>query len=530
MPHVKTALLSVYDKTGLIPFAHRLAAQSIRLISTGGTAQILREAGIEVEEVEDITGFPEMMEGRVKTLHPHIHGGILARRDREAHIKAAAEHNISMIDMVVLNLYPFADMIKAGEESATCIEMIDIGGPAMLRAAAKNHAFVTIVTDPRDYEDIAHEIESQKSISGQKRKTLACKAFHLTAQYDALIATWLGRQDEHGDEGEAHAAMPDILSIHVPKTASLRYGENPHQSAATYLRDKTMPSILSARQIQGKALSYNNINDGDVAFRLVGQFDEPAVVIVKHANPCGVAMGEDLVMAWQGALSTDPISAFGGIVACNRKLDEAVAKQLSKQFIEVIIAPDATEEALRVLGEKPNLRVLLTGQMPAQQTPYLHVKSILGGYLVQSSDIAQITASDLKLVTHKKPNAQHIKDMLMAWKIAQYVKSNAIIYVKEGVCAGIGAGQMSRVDSCRLATQKAIEAAKYHGWDTPRTQGGVLASDAFFPFADGVQEAIKGGVQAIIQPGGSKRDDEVIQAANEAGIAMVFTGIRHFNH
>ena len=523
---IKTALLSVSDKTGLIAFATRLAELNITLLSTGGTATALRQAGLEVTDVSSVTGFPEIMDGRVKTLHPHIHGGILARRDKAAHMDALDEHAIGSVDMIVANLYPFAQTIASGADFETSVENIDIGGPAMIRAAAKNHPFVTVVTDPDDYAKLADALKQQGAVDAATRRQLAKKAFAKTAAYDQIIADWLTAHCAEDEAGE----KTETLVISARKTLNLRYGENPHQTAGLYAHASDEASVVKARQIQGKDLSYNNINDTDAALRLVSEFSEPAIAIIKHANPCGVAVAASLGAAWEHALAADPVSAFGGIVACNRQLDRQAAEAVSSIFTEVVIAPDADDEALAVLKAKRNLRVLLTGQMPDPEQTGLQIKSVLGGYLVQSRDNGQITKDDLNIVTKVQPTDAQIDDMLTAWKIAKHVKSNAIIYVKDGISAGIGAGQMSRVDSCRLAAQKAKDMADHHGWEAPRTIGSVVASDAFFPFADGLMSAIEAGAVAVIQPGGSVRDDEVIAAADDAGIAMAFTGMRHFNH
>ena len=523
---VKTALLSVSDKSGLTEFASRLAGLGITLLSTGGTAKALREAGLAVTDVSEVTGFPEIMDGRVKTLHPKIHGGLLAKRDDAAHQNAAATHDISMIDLVVINLYPFAETLRSGSDFDRCIENIDIGGPAMVRASAKNHAFVSIVSNPKDYQAVATQLETDGHVPADMRQELARKAFAMTASYDQMIAEWLLTQSPQTDPLE----MPATLSLSAPRILSLRYGENPHQRAGIYQTDADAPSVLSAEQIQGKALSYNNVNDTDAALRLVSEFDAPAIAIIKHANPCGVAVAEDPVTAWHHALAADPVSAFGGIVACNRTLDGALASEVSSIFTEVVIAPDADEAARELLAKKSNLRLLLTKTLPDPAASEMAVKSVLGGYLVQDRDNGQISQTDLEFVTRIQPSEAQIKDMLIAWKIAKHVKSNAIVYVKDGISAGIGAGQMSRVDSCRIAAQKASDMAEKHGWTAPRTQGSVVASDAFFPFADGLLTAIEAGAQAVIQPGGSMRDAEVIAAADEAGIAMAFTGMRHFNH
>lgn len=523
---IRTALLSVSDKTGLVDFAARLAILNIRLLSTGGTAAALRQAGLEVTDVSQVTGFPEIMDGRVKTLHPHIHAAILARRDKSEHLHALNKHNITPVDMIVANLYPFAQTVAAGAEFETCVEKIDIGGPAMIRAGAKNHLFVSVVTDPADYDVVALALESDGTVDAETRQRLAQKAFQQTADYDQMIAEWLIRKTQKTQPKQAG----DRLNLSGKKTLDLRYGENPHQTAGLYASQKREPSVVQAHQIQGKALSYNNINDTDAALRLVSEFSEPAIAIIKHANPCGVAVADTLAAAWEHALAADPVSAFGGIVASNRTMDQTAATAISSIFTEVVVAPDADAGALSVLAAKNNLRVLLTGQMPNPAAEGLQVKSVLGGYLVQSRDNGQLTDADLTIVTKIKPTDAQLKDMLTAWKIAKHVKSNAIVYVKDGVSAGIGAGQMSRIDSCYLAAQKANQMAKHHGWDRPRTRGSVVASDAFFPFSDGLQVAIEAGAVAVIQPGGSIRDEEVIAAADKAGIAMAFTGMRHFNH
>ncbi len=524
---VKTALLSVSDKTGLTEFATQLQAQGITLISTGGTARTLREAGLDITDVSEITGFPEIMDGRVKTLHPKIHGGLLAKREKEEHLAAALAHDIGLIDLVVVNLYPFAQTLASGADFDSCIENIDIGGPAMVRASAKNHRHVTIVTDPADYQEIASQIETHRAVSAQMRQKLALKAFKMTAQYDQMIADWL---DQQQPDRAGSVEMPHRLVISAPHISSLRYGENPHQQAAIYSDNTQEPSVLSARQIQGKALSYNNINDTDAALRLVAEFQQPAIAIIKHANPCGVAVGQDLIQIWKQALAADPVSAFGGIVAVNQPIDEKLATLITAIFTEVVIAPDADDAAKKAFSAKPNLRLLLTGKMPNPNARNQVIKSVLGGYLVQSRDNGQISRDDLKIVTKIAPTEKQIDDMLTAWKIAKHVKSNAIVYVKDGVSAGIGAGQMSRVDSCRIAAEKARSIAEHHGWKQPQTIDSVVASDAFFPFADGLYQAIEAGARAVIQPGGSMRDDEVIAAADEAGIAMALTGMRHFNH
>ncbi len=522
---IKTALISVSDKTGIVEFAQFLASRKVKLLSTGGTAKTLRDAGLDVVDVSQVTHFPEIMDGRVKTLHPRIHGGILARRDNQAHLDAMTSHDIPEIDLIVLNLYPFAQTIARTTDQNEAIENIDIGGPAMTRAAAKNHYFVGVVTDPSDYSHIQAEITHSGGLSFEMRRMLAQKAFAMTAQYDQMIASWmLGSADPNTD------ALPASLSLKAPQIQSLRYGENPHQQAAFYSLDNGVQSVAEARQLQGKALSYNNINDTDAAFKLASEFKEPTIAIIKHANPCGVATAENLTQAWKGAFEADPVSAFGGIIAANRTLDAETAQAMAAIFSEVIIAPDATEEALSVLTAKQNLRVLLTGGMLNPAQAGLAIKSVSGGLLVQSADNGQLSDDMLKVVTKKQPTASQLQDMKMAWRIAKHVKSNAIIYVKDQISAGIGAGQMSRVDSCRIAALKAQDIAAHHGWEAPRTKGSVVASDAFFPFADGLLTAIEAGAEAVIQPGGSMRDNEVIEAADEAGIAMIMTGMRHFNH
>ena len=521
---VRRALISVSDKTGLVPLGQRLAALNIHILSTGGSAKALRDAGLDVTDVSEVTGFPEIMGGRVKTLHPHIHGGLLARRDHDGDKQAMEEHGIEGIDLVIVNLYPFEATIAKGADFDEAIENIDIGGPAMIRASAKNHEYVTLVTDPADYEELLSQLEAHNGTDTAFRRQLAYKAFCRTSAYDAAINSWLSSQLENSDD------MPMQLSAIGVKKASLRYGENPHQSAAAYAIGDAVPSVLHATQIQGKALSYNNLNDTDAAFQLASEFHAPTIAIIKHANPCGVASADKLADAWKNALACDPVSAFGGIVAMNRVLDADTAQQITEIFTEVVIAPDADDAAKQIMAKKPNLRLLLTGAMGQTQDASFKFKSIAGGMLVQSQDTGIITESDLKLVTKAKPSPAQIQDMLFAWKVAKHVKSNAIIYVRDEATVGIGAGQMSRLDSCKIAAEKARRMADINGYKTPKTIGSVVASDAFFPFADGLLEAIEAGASAVIQPGGSMRDDEVIQAADEAGIAMVFTGMRHFNH
>ena len=523
---VNRALLSVSDKTGLVEFATQLVAAGVELLSTGGTARTLREAGLPVADVSSVTGFPEIMDGRVKTLHPGIHGGLLARRDKPEHLAALAEHNIELIDMLVVNLYPFAATIASGADWDTAIENIDIGGPAMTRAAAKNHDFLSVVTDPSDYDAIANSINVDGGTSLSQRRQLALKAFSHTAQYDGMISDWLRTSLSE----EAVDILPKSLSIKAPHIATLRYGENSHQQAATYSDGTSGASVLSARQLQGKALSYNNINDTDAALRLAAEFTAPTIAIIKHANPCGVASRATLKEAWSEALSADPVSAFGGIVAMNQELDAETAAEIASIFTEVIIAPTVSEAAADILSKKPNLRVLETGTMPDAGASRLVVKSVLGGYLLQTGDNGILQPSDLQVVTKLAPTEAQMQDLMFAWRVAKHVKSNAIIYARDEAIAAIGAGQMSRLDSSRIAAQKAKDMAEHHGWDAPRTIGSAVASDAFFPFADGMLAAAEAGATSVIQPGGSMRDDEVIAAADEAGLAMVFTGMRHFNH
>ncbi len=516
---IRRALLSVSDKTGLKDFARCLEAAGIEILSTGGTAKLLREANIVVTDVASVTGFPEILNGRVKTLHPKIHGGLLAQRDNADHQATMQLEAIEGIDLLVVNLYPFESTLRATQHRATLIENIDIGGPAMLRAAAKNHDFVTVICDPADYPKIAGEIGKTGETSFATRQMLAEKTFALTAAYDAAIANWM-----------ASEKLPERVSISGTRKLALRYGENPHQEAALYRSTNSRAGIGNAKQIQGKPLSYNNINDTDAAFELVAEFEAPTIAIIKHANPCGVASAANLSEAWKDALAADPVSAFGGIVAMNRLLEEQTAKAVTSTFIEVVIAPDASDAAKAIMAEKPNLRLLLTGSLPDPRESSTKVKTVGGGFLIQSRDCGIIGPDDLTIVTKRTPTAAEVKDMIFAWKVAKHVKSNAIVFVKDCSTAGVGAGQMSRVDSARIAVQKAREVATYHGWPVSRTIGSVVASDAFFPFADGLEVLVEAGTTAVMQPGGSNRDDEIIAAANEAGIAMAFTGMRHFNH
>ncbi len=520
MTPVRRALLSVSDKTGLIELARALAVHGAELLSTGGSAATLRQAGIAVTEVSAHTGFPEILDGRVKTLVPQIHGGILGRRDLPAHVEQMAAHGIAPIDLVAVNLYPFEAAVARGAGWDECVETIDIGGPALIRAAAKNHDHVAVLTDPDQYEELLAELGDGGTSAALRRK-LAASAFARTAAYDAAIAAWFA--------GQAGDTLPERLTIAATRSQALRYGENPQQQAALYLTD-ARPGVAHARQVQGRELSYNNINDADAALECVAEFSEPSVVIVKHANPCGVALGRDLADAWIRALACDPVSAFGGIIATNRVLDEAAAELMASIFTEVIAAPDATEGARRVLARKKNLRLLLTGTLPDPTSPGMTVRSVAGGLLAQMRDTGRIARADLRTVTRRAPTEAEIGDLLFAFTVCKHVKSNAIVYVKDGATVGIGAGQMSRVDSARIAGWKGEAAASAAGLPTSAVRGSVMASDAFFPFADGLQAAVDAGATAIIQPGGSIRDAEVIEAADAAGLAMVFTGMRHFRH
>jgi phosphoribosylaminoimidazolecarboxamide formyltransferase/IMP cyclohydrolase len=516
---IRRALLSVSDKTGIVDLAKGLAQHGVELVSTGGTAKALRDAGLEVRDISDLTGFPEMMDGRVKTLHPVVHGGLLAVRDDAAHVASMEEHGIGAIDLVVVNLYPFEATVAKGAERDEIIENIDIGGPSMVRSAAKNHAFVAIVTDPADYALVAGG-----STTLADRRKFAAKAYAATAAYDGMIATWFGQVDQ----GEA---FPETLAITLQRGQSLRYGENPHQSAAFYTAGGSAPrGIGQARQVQGKDLSYNNLNDADAALDLISEYRDaaPTCVIVKHANPCGVATGETLEAAYGAAFACDTVSAFGGIIALNRPLDGATARAIAGIFTEVVVAPDADEEALAIFAAKKNLRLLLTGELPDPARAGLLAKAITGGWLVQSRDGE--SNPEMKVVTKRAPSEQELADCRFAWTVAKHVKSNAIVYAKGGSTAGIGAGQMNRLESARIAAWKAKDAADKAGWGEPRTIGSAVASDAFFPFADGLLAAVEAGATAVIQPGGSIRDDEVIAAADAAGLAMVFTGVRHFRH
>jgi phosphoribosylaminoimidazolecarboxamide formyltransferase/IMP cyclohydrolase len=520
---IRRALLSVFDKTGLVDFATALAKKDIELVSTGGTARALREAGLTVIDVAEVTGAPEILDGRVKTLNPAVHGGLLARRSIPAHMAVIEEHGITPIDLLAVNLYPFEATIAKNAGYDEAVEMIDIGGPAMIRAAAKNHESVTVLTDPAQYRAVLEALEAGSGTTSLAlRKTLAGQAYARTAAYDAAIAAWFAEQ-----EGEA---LPERLTITAERQLVTRYGENPHQQAAFYRSGRSRPGVATAEQVQGKELSYNNIADADAAFELVAEFETPAIAIIKHANPCGVAVADSLAEAYQKAFICDQVSAFGGIVAANRPLDRAIAEAIAKVFTEVVIAPGADDEAREILGNKSNLRLLLTDGMPKPAEPGLMVRSVSGGLLVQGRDAETTATLDLKPVTARAPSEQEIVDLRFAFTVAKHVKSNAIVFAKDGATVGIGAGQMSRLDSVRIARSKASDAAAAIGQATPLTEGSVIASDAFFPFADGLKAALDAGAVAVIQPGGSMRDDEVIAEADSRNAAMVFTSRRHFRH
>jgi phosphoribosylaminoimidazolecarboxamide formyltransferase/IMP cyclohydrolase len=518
----RRALLSVSDKTGLIEFGRFLAARGVEILSTGGTAKALRDAGVPVKDVSDHTGFPEILDGRVKTLVPQVHGGILGRRDLAEHLAQMEAHGIAPIDLVAVNLYPFEATVAKGAAFDDCIENIDIGGPAMIRSAAKNHAHVAVLTEPAHFAEVQAEIEEAGGTRLATRRRLAAAAYARTAAYDAAISSWFAKQE--GQE------FPERLSFTGTLRQTLRYGENPHQSAAFYLDGSARPGIATARQIQGKELSYNNLNDTDAAFEALAEFADPAIVIVKHANPCGIAVAADLSSAWDRALLCDPVSAFGGIVAANRKLDATAAERITAIFTEVVIAPDADEAALAVFAKKKNLRLLLTGGLPDPAAPGMMFRSVAGGFLAQSRDAGRVSEAALKCVTKRAPSAAEMADLLFAFRVCKHVKSNAIVYAKNLATVGIGAGQMNRAESSRIAAWKSEAAAKAAGLAEPLAKGSVVASDAFFPFADGLEIAASAGATAIIQPGGSIRDNEVIEAADKAGLAMVFTGMRHFRH
>ena len=524
---VRRALLSVSDKEGLAELGKVLAARGIELVSTGGTAKALREAGLTVRDVSDVTGFPEMMDGRVKTLHPMVHGGLLAVRDEPDHAKAMEDHGIGAIDLVVVNLYPFEKTVAGGADRDTVIENIDIGGPSMVRSAAKNHRYVAIVTDPADYPALIAELDAgEGATSFDFRKQMAAKAFAATAAYDAAIASWFA----YADQG---LKFPPRRIVAAKLADSLRYGENPQQDAALYIPEGPhVMGLPQAEQVQGKELSYNNYNDANAALELVAEFagGAPAIVIVKHANPCGVAQRPSLLEAWEQALACDSVSAFGGIVASNVPLDGPTAEAICKIFTEVVVAPGADEAARAAFAKKKNLRLLVAGSLPDPASPGMTVRSVAGGYLLQGRDNGHVAKSDLRVVTKRAPSAREMDDLLFAFAVGKHVKSNAIVYVKDGATVGIGAGQMSRVDSSRIAARKSQDAAEAAGLKEALAKGSVVASDAFFPFPDGLLAAAEAGATAVIQPGGSMRDDLVIAAADEAGLAMVFTGMRHFRH
>ena len=524
---IRRALLSVSDKSGLVELASRLAKGGVELVSTGGTARALRDAGLQVRDVADVTGFPEMMDGRVKTLHPLIHGGLLAVRDDPEHAAAMEAHEIGAIDLLVSNLYPFEETVMRGADRDTVIENIDIGGPAMIRSAAKNHAYVTIVTDPADYAGLLEELaENDGATSLAFRKLMAAKAFAATAAYDSMISQWFAFADQQ-------RLFPEMLAINGRLVSELRYGENPHQKAALYAPlGPHAKGLGQAEQVQGKELSYNNFGDADAALELIAEFagEKPTAAIIKHANPCGVAQGATIEEAYRAALACDAVSAFGGIIAVNQPLDGPTVAAITEIFTEVVVAPGADEAARAAFAAKPNLRLLLVDELPNARRGGLLVKPIAGALLVQSRDNGTVLPADLKIVTELQPTERQLADMLFAWTVARHVKSNAIVFARDGVTAGIGAGQMNRRDSARIAVMRAGEAAEAAGWKHSRTVGGAMASDAFLPFADGLDVAIEAGVTAVIQPGGAMRDDEVIARANDAGIAMVFTGMRHFRH
>jgi phosphoribosylaminoimidazolecarboxamide formyltransferase / IMP cyclohydrolase len=520
------ALISVSDKSGVVDFARGLAGFGIELVSTGGTRKMLADAGLKVLDVSELTGFPEMMDGRVKTLHPAVHGGLLAIRGNPAHADALRAHRIRPIDILAVNLYPFEATVAHGGSFADCVENIDIGGPAMIRAAAKNHDDVAVLVDADDYAALIEELKAHDGMTTLAlRRRLAAKAYARTAAFDAAIANWFAAKLDD--------AAPGYRAFGGRLIEKLRYGENPHQAAAFYRTPDIRFGVATARQAQGKQLSYNNINDTDAAYECVAEFDPErtaACAIIKHANPCGVAEGDSLVDAYRKAFACDKTSAFGGIVALNRKLDAKAARSITEIFTEVIIAPDATDEAIAIVGAKKNLRLLLAGGLPDPRAPGLTAKTVAGGLLVQTRDSAVVDDMDLRPVTERAPTDAELRDLRFAFRVAKHVKSNTIVYAKNLATVGIGAGQMSRVDAARIAARKAQDAASEAGLKEPATRGSVVASDAFLPFADGLLVAIEAGATAVIQPGGSVRDDEVIKAADEHGIAMVFTGTRHFRH
>ena len=523
---LRRALISVSDKSGLVDFARALSARGVEILSTGGSAAALREAGLTVVDVADVTGFPEMMDGRVKTLHPAVHGGLLALRDNAEHKAAMEAHGIAPIDLLVVNLYPFEETVAKGASYADCVENIDIGGPAMIRAAAKNHHFVNVIVDVADYDALLAELDAHDgSTTLAFRQRLAQAAYGRTAAYDAAVSSWMA--GAIGEETPRRRAFAGTLA------QGLRYGENPHQAAAFYVTGEARPGVATARQWQGKELSYNNINDTDAAFELVAEFDPgegPACAIIKHANPCGVARGATALEAYRRAFDCDRVSAFGGIIALNRALDGETAEEIAKIFTEVVIAPDADADAKRIFAAKKNLRLLTTGGLPDPRAAGLGFRQVAGGFLVQGRDNGHVAPSDLRVVSARRPSDDELRDMLFAWSVAKHVKSNAIVYARDLATVGIGAGQMSRVDSTRIGRRKSEDMAQALGLGQPLSIGAVVASDAFFPFADGIEALAEAGARAVIQPGGSMRDDEVIAAADRLGLAMVFTGQRHFRH
>ena len=522
---LRRALISVSDKSGLIDFARALADRGVELLSTGGTSAALRQAGLPVRDVADVTGFPEMMDGRVKTLHPAVHGGLLALRDDAGHVASMKEHGIEPIDLLVVNLYPFEATVAKGAAYGDCVENIDIGGPAMIRAAAKNHAFVTTIVDVDDYAALLEEMDANDGATTEPfRKRMAQAAYARTAAYDAAVSTWMA--------GAIGADTPRRRAFAGTLAQPLRYGENPHQQAAFYTDGSNRPGVATARQWQGKELSYNNINDTDAAFELAAEFPAatPAVAIIKHANPCGVAQADTLEAAYRRAFDCDRTSAFGGIVALNGTLDEATARAIAEIFTEVVIAPDATDAAREVFAAKKNLRLLTTGGMPDPRAGGLTFRQVAGGFLVQGRDNGHVARADLRVVTRRQPTEAELSDLMFAWTVAKHVKSNAIVYARDGATVGIGAGQMSRVDSTRIGRRKSEDMAQALGLSAPLSEGAAVASDAFFPFADGIEALAEAGARAVIQPGGSMRDAEVIAAADRLGLAMVFTGQRHFRH
>jgi phosphoribosylaminoimidazolecarboxamide formyltransferase / IMP cyclohydrolase len=522
---IKTALISVSDKTGLEALARALVGHGVKLLSTGGTANALRKIGLDVTDVSDVTGFPEIMDGRVKTLHPSVHGALLSIRGNAEHEKARSENGIGLIDLLIVNLYPFEETLAKGASRDDMIENIDVGGPAMIRGASKNHQDVTVVVDPADYDSVLAELSAHKGTTLSLRRKLAAKAFARTASYDAAISRWMAEY-----VGET---FPAFFAVGGKLQQSLRYGENPHQQAAAYAVQDGRIGVLSAKQIQGKELSCNNINDADAALDAISEFDcakHAACVIVKHANPCGVAIGTSLTEAYAKALSCDGVSAFGGILAFNRKLDGKTAEEIAKLFTEVIIAPGADDDAKTILAAKKNLRLLLMPEMPNAGKSGIIAKSIAGGLLVQSRDSVTLDEASLRIVSKRKPSDAEMRDLRFAWTVAKHVKSNAIVFARDGMTTGIGAGQMSRIDSTRIAVSKSLDAARAAGDTEPWAKGSILASDAFFPFADGIEAAAQAGATAVIQPGGAMRDDDVIKCADDHGLAMVFTGIRHFRH